>query len=349
MKISIIQNKIDNFNFIDKDNEYYNKYIELIYSNLQTPKIKNKTQSHHIIPRYVYKFNNIKLDNSKNNRVNLFYKDHVLAHAYLLICSSTLLFKQFNYYALNKMFGIKGINVTEVLNTLQDLQYNYEVVKNSTINPMEDPEILKRHNETMNSLEVRNKISNTMKDYRLLTKHYINIFKGHDIKRIDPQYIDEWVENGWKMGTPKGKIRINNGKRESTVWKEDLPKYLSLGWVVGANPDRKKSIKKNPEIPNSTKGWTEEKRLAASERSKKQFSNINNRRHCSYRVGIDNDIQFIEFESCFECAEALGYSKTAIHSGVIGKNIKNGKVMYKKSPYYNWNIYRLPKESDVNE
>ena len=68
------------------DNQYFNKYIELIETNLMTKKQKDVTQSHHIIPRYYFKHNNIDIDNTKENRVNLKYSDHILAHYYLSMC-----------------------------------------------------------------------------------------------------------------------------------------------------------------------------------------------------------------------------------------------------------------------
>lgn len=68
---------------IVKDNEYYRMYCDLIISNLDTKRIKYKTQRHHIIPVSYYSFNNIDVDNSKDNLINLEYKYHVYAH-YLL-------------------------------------------------------------------------------------------------------------------------------------------------------------------------------------------------------------------------------------------------------------------------
>ena len=66
-----IKNKLLNLNvFID--NEYLDKYIELIEINRNTKREKFKTQQHHIIPRSYYKHNNLEIDNSKENLVNVF-------------------------------------------------------------------------------------------------------------------------------------------------------------------------------------------------------------------------------------------------------------------------------------
>ena len=77
------------------DNEFLDKYVELINANRQTKKIKFKTQAHHIIPRAYFKLYKQPLDNSHDNIVNLSYKDHILAHYYLTNCTTDNL-----YYAM---------------------------------------------------------------------------------------------------------------------------------------------------------------------------------------------------------------------------------------------------------
>ena len=69
-----------------EENEYFDKYIDLVSKNKYTIKQKFKTQQHHIIPKAYFKRNNLKIDNSEENLVNLLYKDHVLAHYYLYKC-----------------------------------------------------------------------------------------------------------------------------------------------------------------------------------------------------------------------------------------------------------------------
>lgn len=70
------------------DNLYLEKYIDLIEQNRNTKKERFKTQKHHIIPRCFYKANGTKVDNSEKNTVNLSYRDHILAHYYLAMCTS---------------------------------------------------------------------------------------------------------------------------------------------------------------------------------------------------------------------------------------------------------------------
>ena len=76
------------------DNEYLDKYCELIELNKDTKKERPKTQSHHIVPVSYFKLSKLPIDNSKENRVNLLYKDHILVHYYLCLCTKG----KFKYY-----------------------------------------------------------------------------------------------------------------------------------------------------------------------------------------------------------------------------------------------------------
>lgn len=88
------------------DNEYLHKYCELVIDNRDTSYVIHKTQSHHIIPRYYCKENSPHLIKDNSNKVNLLYKDHILAHYYLSLCSSNGKYKAKNVCALFKMLNV---------------------------------------------------------------------------------------------------------------------------------------------------------------------------------------------------------------------------------------------------
>lgn len=69
-------------------NEYLDLYCFLIERNTRTPQRNRITNKHHIIPKAWFKLNNKEIDNSISNLVNLVYRDHVLAHYYLCLCTS---------------------------------------------------------------------------------------------------------------------------------------------------------------------------------------------------------------------------------------------------------------------
>lgn len=86
------------------DNDYLDKYCELLVT-CETEKLVYQTQAHHIIPRCYFRKTGVPVDNSDKNVINLLHKDHVKAHIYLALCSSSAYMKSANKravtYALN--------------------------------------------------------------------------------------------------------------------------------------------------------------------------------------------------------------------------------------------------------
>lgn len=124
-----LKRKLLQLNIVE-DNEYLDKYCELVESNKETKYIKGKTHKHHIIPKSYYKINNIDMNNSKDNLVNLLFKNHILAHYYLSLCSSNLDFKYanelaFSYLINNDKYPIKD-NEKDILMSLPYYQTLYE-------------------------------------------------------------------------------------------------------------------------------------------------------------------------------------------------------------------------------
>lgn len=105
------------------DNEYLDKYCELINLHLNDKKEKYKTQGHHIIPQYYYVDNNLKINSKKENIVNLSHKDHALAHYYLCLCSKDKYVYK-NECALEYIFGhnLKEMNKDEIIKELDKYQ-----------------------------------------------------------------------------------------------------------------------------------------------------------------------------------------------------------------------------------
>lgn len=100
-----------------EDNDFLKSYVELIISNMDTPKKRFFTESHHIIQKAYFKDIGIKdnsIINSSDNLVNLTYRDHILAHYYLYHCSINEHIKQSNLIAL--------INMTNEKKHLDDIE-----------------------------------------------------------------------------------------------------------------------------------------------------------------------------------------------------------------------------------
>lgn len=94
------------------DNEYLSAYCMLIDRNKRSPRKPRVTNSHHIIPKSWFKLNNVTVDNSLVNLVNLVYREHVLAHYYLCLCTSGKL-QYANELALFCLISRKKLNVVD--------------------------------------------------------------------------------------------------------------------------------------------------------------------------------------------------------------------------------------------
>lgn len=80
------------------DNEYLDKYIAVIEANLETRRDRKRTQAHHAIPVNSYWTSNepykrteaLKLARADelNFEVHLLYKDHVIIHSLLTLCTN---------------------------------------------------------------------------------------------------------------------------------------------------------------------------------------------------------------------------------------------------------------------
>ena len=94
------------------DNEFLSKYVVLVERNKITKQRNGLTNSHHIIPRYWFKMNGVEVDNSPSNLVNLPYREHILAHYYLCLCTEGKL-KYANELALISMTARKKLKASD--------------------------------------------------------------------------------------------------------------------------------------------------------------------------------------------------------------------------------------------
>lgn len=107
------------------DNEWLDKYVNLVL-NSEVKQEKFKTQKHHILQVAYFTHYNLPIDNSEKNLINLLYKDHVLAHYYLMKCTTGWL-KWANQSSFWQMIGRKNIDgLDSILASLDNLQEDYE-------------------------------------------------------------------------------------------------------------------------------------------------------------------------------------------------------------------------------
>ena len=95
-KIQRVKSKLLELGYLD--NEWLYKYLEMLEVNLSTVRNRKSTQAHHAIPVNSYwtsdePYNRkeaeklSRLDES-NFEVHLLYKDHLLIHSYLTMCTN---------------------------------------------------------------------------------------------------------------------------------------------------------------------------------------------------------------------------------------------------------------------
>ena len=94
-KVQKVKNKLLELGYIN--NEWLDKYLEILEVNLATSRDRKSTQAHHAIPLNSYWTSNEPYNRKEaeklsrtdeiNFEVHLLYKDHLLAHSYLTLCT----------------------------------------------------------------------------------------------------------------------------------------------------------------------------------------------------------------------------------------------------------------------
>lgn len=101
-KIQKVKFKLLDLGYLD--NEWLSKYLEMLELNLDTHRNRKSTQAHHAIPVSSYWTSERPYDrriaesyakqDTYNFKVNLLYKDHLLIHSYLTLCTDLNLVQQ---------------------------------------------------------------------------------------------------------------------------------------------------------------------------------------------------------------------------------------------------------------
>lgn len=346
-------NTLDSFNFLIH-NEYFYLYVDLIIANLSTERIVHKTQRHHIVPKHVFEKQNMPVDNSKDNLVDMLYSDHMLSHAYLFLCAK-FPYRYANAVALNILCS-DAFSLKLLFEILPYAQQQYEETMSNHVNSMCLPGVSKKHSEKMQSSVVRDAISSSIKLVRDKQRDFVTLSKNRECKRVSPDNVEKLLQEGWTLGAPKGKIRMHNFCKETSVWPEFVQEYLNNGWFVGSNPNRIVPTKRTPDEYGNVKhnkkdGWTAEAREQQRSKTATYYKdNLEARRKRSYPVTIENDDTRKDFLSVFECGEFIGLSKSQISGGLVGYYIRLGYINNVNSKFHMWKIYRTNgKSGDANE
>ena len=229
------------------DNEFLNKYVELINNNIDTEKT-SETQRHHIVPRYYYHHCGDKVCNSKDNIVNLLFKDHIKAHYYLARCSLNELDRICNEYALIRMCGD---TFPKDLDSCQRL-YNEYYAYNRKIH-------LGTHHEEKDI--TRHRIAEKAKGRYL---GHIHIYKGSVEKVISPEDLQHYLDNGCIRGRSEKNCKALSagyncsskgmlGHHQSEFQKHEVAKAMHSRCITDETKRRMSASRKNKMLVSNPK------------------------------------------------------------------------------------------------
>ena len=263
------------------DNKYLDFYCSLIELNRENKKEKFKTQKHHIIPKCYFTSNGFSVDESKNNLVNLLYKDHIKAHYYLSLCSKSII-KHKMEIAFIKMINTNRFHYQssdkeefdEYQKIYESFCYNASLEKTGkkfserhrqslsrswNYDKHQTPEIRRKNSEANKgkvlSAETRKKISVGLSGRVSSIKGKVAVRKKDKTKfrYILPNLLDTFLSDNpeWEVGSIHPKLSQETKVKISLSNKGGKPSRGMLGKKHSDEAKRKMSLKKKGKIPKN--------------------------------------------------------------------------------------------------
>lgn len=244
-----------------EENEYLEKYLKLIADNLNTPRIKYETQTHHAIPRCFYKQLNKELNeqhdvDKENILIELKHSDHLLAHYYLSLSVKDHL--QITYLIDNALHIVYNTGDKCLLrNHSTILSEDFWIEFKSKLSLIDD--IKKRYAEGVAfnsraenmSVERRAKLKHT-EEWK---KHHSECIKGKPTyerteeikKKISDTLKKGYTENKYKISEEGKKRKIHEGAANGRYGKHII-------WIY--KDGMQKGVFSEKDIPE---GWSRHK------------------------------------------------------------------------------------------
>lgn len=221
------------------DNDYFNKYCDLITNNRSRKRELYVTQKHHIIPKFYYTYKKEPIDNTSENLVHLKYKDHILAHYYLERCLSIPELKGKNFFAIYKLCGSANITRDELYLILEDEGLLEEFIHYKT-------------SANMFSEDHRRKLSE-------VDKKMIYVHKDGIQTKILPELLSQYLADGWTRGGKPGRLSAEHKAKLAASHKNISDKFrqeqsIRIKDFYKNNPDYKTKSKHAVEITNPSTG-----------------------------------------------------------------------------------------------
>lgn len=226
---------------IFEDNQYLDKYVNLVNTNVCRLRETYLTQQHHIVPKCYFKLVDKDVDNTPANLVNLLHKDHVLAHYYICLATNHLLFRYFNELTITKCLYFRDFklqdtyendkNFIESLEMYQELKTECERIRGERLRGVSrDPEVVARISKSLKMVEHTDewnmKISVALKGRylsqeaieKLSAAHIgrISVVKDGNQRYIYEEELDDFIKNGWTRGGITNREPWNKGRTKDT-------------------------------------------------------------------------------------------------------------------------------------
>ena len=215
------------------ENKYFNAYIDLIIQNATTAVQEGKTQKHHILQRKWFDYQNLKIDSTKANLVNLLFKDHILAHYYLCKCTTAWLAKANTVTLINMTSMRKSKSAVEsIIDELDEFQAEYERLwKSCWINQMPKDELFNfyiKENHTKEETAQHFDCCIACID-RWLARYGLMKTQTQHREPIDPELLyDLYINKNYTLAALGKFFNASTGKIKYVLRENNIKKGLNL-------------------------------------------------------------------------------------------------------------------------
>lgn len=258
------------------DNLYLDRYVELISANKQREVTKFQTQTHHVLPVVYFVKNNIDIDNSTHNKVELLYEDHIRAHYFLALCAAE---DYKDSFATAFMFLIGRLSIVKdasnLSNYIKDEIDEHKLFEElSNYQSLYERNCLYQHNlnkggkwmnnglkqryvrpcdilaflnagYTIGKLPVSEETKQKMREREPWARGKITVTDGTQNKFINPEELSEWLSRGWRRGNFGGEKCKGRKMSAESIEKMRAKKIGKPAWNKGLTKETDERILKS--------------------------------------------------------------------------------------------------------
>ena len=218
------------------DNEWLDKYVNIIVDKSIEKHIKFHSQAHHIIPKCYFRFTNRTVDNSASNKVELMFIDHALAHLYLANCTNDMQFKHRNMKAVDHVLGNVNFKTLEAYDIEKELIENSELYQSTYASTREYWSL---NCNLRDSSKWSARMWKAVKTNGKKNKGKRYVIKGGVCRTArNEEEFTRLLQDGWVAGNShKGSVTLHRGSEQTVcVQLSKLDTYFDDYWVRGIRP-----------------------------------------------------------------------------------------------------------------